>query len=149
MNVETTVLNRQRGQRVDAPSLKRFLDRLTGEAPPAAAASFSVCLVSDRRMREYNRAYLGRDVSTDVLSFLGDDEPEDDGRVYLGDILISVASARRQARDAGNSLARELRVLALHGYLHLLGYDHERDGGMMMRLQRRLERRLLPRRAAR
>ena len=58
-------------------------------------------------------------------------------------ILISVAQAARQARAAGHSLARELRLLVIHGYLHLLGYDHEVDNGTMMRLQSRLAKRLL------
>ncbi len=63
--------------------------------------------------------------------------------------MISVPTAHRQARAHGHSLARELKILALHGYLHLLGFDHENDGGQMMRLQRRLERRLLPAPSAR
>jgi probable rRNA maturation factor len=59
----------------------------------------------------------------------------------LGDIVIARGVARRQAREVGHSEATELRVLALHGLLHLLGYDHERDSGAMARLERRLRRR--------
>ena len=59
---------------------------------------------------------------------------------YLGDVVIAAGVARRQAREAGHSLQTELRVLALHGLLHLLGYDHERDDGRMARLERRLRR---------
>jgi probable rRNA maturation factor len=73
-----------------------------------------------------------------VLSFPGGASP--DGR-HLGDVVISVPHAGRQARAAGRSLARELRVLLLHGLLHCLGHDHERDGGEMERLERRLRRR--------
>jgi probable rRNA maturation factor len=62
----------------------------------------------------------------------------------LGEIAISVPQAARQAEARGHSLPRELRVLVIHGYLHLLGYDHEVDDGSMMRLQARLVRRLLP-----
>jgi probable rRNA maturation factor len=62
----------------------------------------------------------------------------------LGEIVISVPQAARQAEAYGHSLARELRVLVIHGYLHLLGYDHEVDDGTMMRLQARLARALLP-----
>src|SRR5262245_31734145 len=61
--------------------------------------------------------------------------------LFLGDIVIARGVARRQARDVGHSEATELRVLALHGLLHLLGYDHERDSGAMARLERRLRRR--------
>ncbi|HWP99416.1 MAG TPA: rRNA maturation RNase YbeY, partial [Vicinamibacterales bacterium] len=60
---------------------------------------------------------------------------------YLGDIVIARGQAARQARREGHALAVELRILALHGLLHLLGYDHERDGGRMARLERRLRRR--------
>ena len=79
-----------------------------------------------------------------LLSFPSDGRRAQDGSVPLGDIVISVPQAARQARAARHSLAREVRVLAIHGYLHLLGYDHEVDGGTMMRLQSRLVRALLP-----
>jgi Endoribonuclease YbeY len=77
------------------------------------------------------------------------------GAVYLGDIVIARGVARRQAHVAGHDELTELRVLALHGLLHLLGYDHERDEGMMARVERRLRRKgglaegLLDRSAAR
>ena len=145
--MEATVLNRQRGRRVSPAGLARFVTRLSREVPPRRADSVTLCLVSERKMREYNRVYRGRDHSTDVLSFTDDGEPDPEGKVHLGDIVISVPTAAAQAREAGHSLARELRLLALHGYLHLLGYDHEADEGTMMRLQGRLERKLLPRRA--
>ena len=98
-------------------------------------------------MREANRRHRAKDATTDVLSFPAGDNPGPEGGRHLGDILISVPQAARQAQAAGHALDRELRVLLLHGYLHLLGYDHETDGGAMMRLQRRLEGRLLGRRA--
>jgi probable rRNA maturation factor len=71
---------------------------------------------------------------TDVLSFPSDE------RGYLGDVVIAAGVARRQALRAGHSLQTEVRVLALHGLLHLLGYDHERDAGRMARLEARLRR---------
>jgi probable rRNA maturation factor len=88
-------------------------------------------------MRELNLAYRGKDYATDVLSFPVDTPA--DGR--LGDIVIATGVAARQAREAGHSLRTELRVLALHGLLHLLGYDHEHDRGEMARVERRLRRR--------
>jgi len=142
--VEITVLNRQRAHPASAAGLARFLRRLARELPPPRGDGFSVCLVSDRRMRGFNREYRGVDRATDVLAFVGDGAPDPDGRIYLGDIVISVATARRQARERGHTLVRELRLLGLHGYLHLLGYDHERDGGRMLRLQRKLLQRLAP-----
>lgn len=95
-------------------------------------------------MREYNRRYRGKDAPTDVLSFPDDPEPDAEGGRNLGDILVSVETARRQARAAGHPLGREVRILLLHGYLHLLGYDHETDGGTMRRVERRLAGRLFP-----
>jgi probable rRNA maturation factor len=88
-------------------------------------------------MRELNLAYRGKDYATDVLSFLAD--PPNEG--HLGDVVIATGIAARQAREAGHSLRTELRVLALHGLLHLLGYDHEHDRGEMARVERRLRRR--------
>jgi probable rRNA maturation factor len=94
-------------------------------------------------MREFNRDFRGRDAPTDVLTFPSGEVSALDGQLYLGDIAVSVPTAVRQARERGHTLNRELKILVLHGYLHLLGFDHERDGGKMMRLQRRLERKLL------
>lgn len=93
----------------------------------------SVVLLSERSMRQYNRCYAGKDYSTDVLSFPNESEPwEEEIEPYLGDILISVEQADRQKQD---SLEREIRVLILHGLLHLAGYDHETDQGQMADLE--------------
>jgi probable rRNA maturation factor len=94
-------------------------------------------------MSGYNRRFRGIRSTTDVLAFPGDGTADPQGGRHLGDIAISVPRARRQARAAGHPLAHEVRLLLLHGYLHLLGYDHEADDGRMMRVQRRLEARLL------
>jgi probable rRNA maturation factor len=105
----------------------------------------TVALVPDARVRALNRKYRRQDTPTDVLSFpasasrLRRGKPDERG--YLGDVVIAAGVARRQARDAGHPFATELRVLALHGLLHLLGYDHARDDGRMARLERRLRRR--------
>jgi rRNA maturation RNase YbeY len=144
--VEITIWNRQRLRRVDGSRLRRFVGRLCTALPPAQADRLGICLVSDRAMREANLKHRAKDATTDVLSFPAGSGPDPEGGHHLGDILISVPQAARQARAAGHALDRELRVLLLHGYLHLLGYDHETDGGRMLRLQRRLQRRLLPRR---
>ena len=141
--LETTLLNRQRAVSIDRRTLAGFLDRLVHRLPPEGTDSWSVCLVSDRRIRELNREFRDKDRVTDVLSFPGDDEPDPDGSRYLGDVVISAATARRQADTAGHSIDEELQLLALHGYLHLMGHDHETDDGAMMRMQRRLERELI------
>jgi probable rRNA maturation factor len=109
---------------------------LSRTAPSGARGEVTVALVSDGRMRALNRTFRGKDYATDVLSF----PAEAPG--YLGDIVIATGVARRQADDAGHPVATELRVLALHGLLHLLGYDHERpdDAGRMARAEARLRR---------
>jgi probable rRNA maturation factor len=110
------------------------LERLLAELAPEAE-SLAVRFVSDREMRRLNATYRDKDYPTDVLSFPGTvDSPEP----HLGDLVISVPTARRQARIVGHPVARELRLLLLHGLLHLLGYDHETDDGAMQRLERRL-----------
>jgi len=141
--VEVSIVNRQRALRVDGQALGRFASRLARALPPPRADLLGVCLVSDRAMREYNRTYRGKNRTTDVLAFPSEDVVAPDGTRHLGDIVISARRAAVQARAAGHALARELSLLLLHGYLHLLGYDHETDGGAMERLEQRLVRRLL------
>ena len=105
----------------------------------------NVALVSDGEIRKLNRTYRGVDKTTDVLSF--PDPPILPVQPVLpilprrlGEIAIARGVARRQARAAGHSEATEWRVLALHGLLHLLGYDHEHDDGRMQRVERKLRR---------
>jgi probable rRNA maturation factor len=89
-------------------------------------------------MRTLNRQYRRKDYATDVLSFPAAERRHDDK--YLGDIVIARGVAGRQARQHGHGVAVELQILALHGLLHLLGYDHETDTGQMAELERRLRR---------
>jgi probable rRNA maturation factor len=97
----------------------------------------SIALVTDREIRKLNRAFRRVDKPTDVLSFPAATLK---GSAYIGDLAIARGVARRQARAAGHSEAIEWRVLALHGLLHLLGYDHEHDDGRMQRVERKLRR---------
>lgn len=120
--------------------LAAWLERLISELAPGAA-SFAVRFASDREMRRLHRTFRGRDYPTDVLSFPGEATPE--GR-HLGDVVISLPVARRQAAAAGHATARELRVLLLHGVLHCLGHDHESDDGAMDRLEAALRERWIP-----
>ena len=126
------LLNRQRKHAVDRSSLLAFVRAIADELGPER--EFSVVLVSDPAMRAYNRHYRGQDKPTDVLSFPGDDG-------YLGDLLISTETAYNQAlRSKTLEFGTNLRRLALHGLLHLLGYDHATDDGEMRALERRLRR---------
>jgi probable rRNA maturation factor len=115
---------------------------------------FNICLVNDSAIRQLNSAYRGRDKATDVLSFPWDEaggppsrapsrRPERCGiRNFLGDVVISVQTARRNARAEGHSTLNEIRWLVLHGVLHLLGYNHERDTGEMIALELALREQL-------
>ncbi len=123
------------GAPVRVPGLAAWL---AGIAPRAAAGTVTLVISGDRRIRSLNRTWRGVDTATDVLSFPAGDGPAPVR--HLGDLVISRDTAARQARTEGHSLATELRVLALHGLLHLLGYDHERDSGRMARIERRLRR---------
>ena len=135
-NLAVSVVD-ERGRRA-APGLAAWLRRV---APGTAHGAVSIALVSDRRVRALNRAYRDADHATDVLSFPSPQSPiPNPSRPFLGDIVIARGLARRQAREAGHSERTELRVLALHGLLHLLGYDHEQDHGRMVRVERRLRR---------
>jgi probable rRNA maturation factor len=107
---------------------------LTRIAPASARGDLSVALISDRRMRVLNRQFRGKDAVTDVLSFPAQT------RGFLGDIVIAAGVAKRQAREAGHKIQTEIRVLALHGLLHLLGYDHDADDGKMARAEARLRK---------
>ena len=102
----------------------------------------SVLFCADRRMRALNRRYRGKDRSTDVLAFPVEVEALRTGGGFLGDIVISVPYAAREARRRGEPGAREIDRLLVHGLLHLGGYDHETDDGEMDALEARVRNRL-------
>lgn len=117
-----TILNRQKKHRVPIKAFERLLADLAARYR-LAAPEVTLAFVGERAIRTLNRKWMKKDKPTDVLSFpLG--EKAADGRFYLGDIVIAVPVAARQARAKGHALDRELRLLAIHGFLHLLGYDH-------------------------
>ncbi len=153
----------EQGRAVAVRGLATWLARV---APRNARGVVSVALVSDARVRELNREYRSKDYPTDVLSFPADEAARRRTRrsirsspktpssptspqppaspqspapgPFLGDIVIARGVAKRQSRAAGHLEGTELRILALHGLLHLLGYDHEQDNGTMRRVERRL-----------
>jgi probable rRNA maturation factor len=135
--LEVVVLDRQRARRISATRLRGVIQRAALELG-VRRGELAVVLARDVLVRRLNRTYRRKDVPTDVLSFEG---APNEGQ--LGDIVISVDTAARQAREQGRPLAQELDVLVLHGFLHLLGHDHEKDDGTMSRLEGRLRRRLL------
>jgi len=143
------IVNRQRRVAVDEEGLRTFAARLA-RALRFPADSFAVALVSDRGIAALNRRYRHKAKATDVLSFPLERHGkarlpptrggQDNG--CLGDVVISVETARRNSRRYRHSPAAEIKLLMLHGVLHLLGYDHETDRGQMNRREHALRRRL-------
>ncbi len=111
-------------------ALRAFGARL--EAQVTAGRRFTCLLADDAELQRLNRQFLERDYPTDVLSF---PSPGPDG--FLGEIAISLDRAAEQARERGHSIENEVEILLLHGVLHLLGMDHEKDRGRMARAERR------------
>jgi len=133
------IVNRQRRVPLDEGDLRAFAAELA-RLLRLPAESFAVALVSDRQIAALNRRYRNRPGATDVLSFPLERRRETNG--YLGDVAISVQTARRNARRYRHSPGEEIKLLILHGVLHLLGYDHESDHGRMNRREHALRRQL-------
>jgi probable rRNA maturation factor len=123
-----------RGRPVRDEGLARWVAAVV---PARVRGEVAIALAPDAQVRALNRRFRRKNAATDVLSF-----PSGTASSFLGDIVIATGVARRQARSMRHAYRTELRVLALHGLLHLLGYDHEdhRDGGRMSRVEARLRR---------
>jgi probable rRNA maturation factor len=146
------ILNRQRAVRLARRPLETFLRRVQKELG-LGEASLTVCLVSDAEIAWMNKTYRKKNGPTDVLSFpaarrwprppvlQGGPYKKRKEVEFLGDVAIAPATARRYAKKNGRTLASELRVLVLHGVLHLMGYDHQSDRGQMDRVEEKLRKR--------
>jgi probable rRNA maturation factor len=132
------IVNRQRQHTVRSEDIKRLLERAA--AALKITGEIAVVFAGDALLRRLNRDYRFKDKATDVLSFPGQDRD-----MGLGDVIISVETARANSRSHSRTLDRELEILALHGLLHVLGYDHETDQGEMEALEKQLRSRLLAR----
>jgi probable rRNA maturation factor len=108
--------------------LERAARATLGHQSASPEAELTIVLSDDTRLQELNRDYLGVDAPTDVLSFPADQDDPETGAPYLGDILISIPRAERQAAEAGHPLETEVQLLVVHGVLHLLGHDHAEQG---------------------
>jgi probable rRNA maturation factor len=147
---ESAVENRQKAVRVELRSLEEFLESVLSHLRLAHGCA-AVRLIDDREMLRLNRTFRKKPKTTDVLSFPVEERatprslPARLKHVrgkYLGDIAISPVVARRNAAALERALSDELRILILHGVLHLLGYDHESDRGQMDFIENRLRREL-------
>jgi probable rRNA maturation factor len=153
------ILNRQRQVPIAIDDLEKFSARLR-KLLKIPADAVTICLVSRADIAKWNRAYRGKNKPTDVLSFTTDEpsvkqrfpkwpgkrnsvKSRDAGSMpYWGDIAIAPAIARQNAKRFGREFNHEMRILILHGILHLMGYDHETDHGQMERREMRLRRQL-------
>jgi probable rRNA maturation factor len=132
------VVNHHQRCRLSLGSFRAFLGRARRHL--RVKADYSVCLTGDAEVRELNRLYRGVNRATDVLSFPFEAESALAEQDYLGDIVISLDTALRQAQSLRHPLEQEVRILAMHGLLHLLGYDHETDGGQMLAMEESLRK---------
>ena len=141
--------NAQRLHKVDSRKYKKQVQTLL-ETLDRENSELSLLLTRDKTIWQLNRDYRGKDSPTDVLSFPQDEEAvNESGKQMLGDVVISVETAGRQAREHSLSFEEELILLTIHGLLHLLGYDHERsrdDARIMKRETRRLFQTVYPKR---
>ncbi len=125
------VINNQRKVKLDWQIFQIFAEEAIVKIPETENKSATIAFVSDRKMRELNKQFRGKNSTTDVLSFpfeADDFEPQEN---TLGEIVISVEQAERQATENNLTLENEIKQLILHGILHLCGYDHETDNGEM------------------
>jgi probable rRNA maturation factor len=135
------IVNRQRRVPVAIHPLQQFYERVRSELG-FAPESVTIQLISDENMALLNEKFRKKQGPTDVLSFPTNGAHTAQGGEYIGDIAISPETARRNARRYSRSLPVEMRILILHGMIHLAGFDHETDHGEMERLERRLRKRL-------
>ena len=140
-----SVRTRLRRTTLLVPVVSHLIQQMLSAAGESKAV-LSVEFIGDYRMRRLNGQYRGRDMTTDVLAFAMREGPGPSS-LLLGDVVISIPQAVRQAVDQGHSIQQELATLLIHGILHLLGYDHERgepDARRMRRKERALLRAMLP-----
>jgi probable rRNA maturation factor len=132
----SSILFRRPAADVRPRALDHYARKL--EKQVAKGCAFECLITGDAELRKLNREFRGKDAATDVLSFPSGAGPAQAGRpAPLGSIAISLSRARAQARAFHHSTETEVRILMLHGVLHLLGYDHESDSGRMARAERR------------
>jgi probable rRNA maturation factor len=135
------ILNRQRRVPLAVQPLRNFYERVRQELQ-FPLGSVTVQFISDDAMARLNQTFRKKHGPTDVLSFPAKRTKPAVNAKYVGDIAISPETARRNARRFSRALGVEMRILILHGMIHLAGFDHESDEGQMDRLERRLRRRL-------
>ena len=140
MNSEPLITYRRKPASLDRPALEEFARVL--RARVARGRDFHCRIPGDAELRSLNLKFRRKDYATDVLSFPSAASGPCAKADFIGDIAISLQRARAQAREWAHSAEDEIRILLLHGLLHLKGMDHENDGGRMARAERRWRARL-------
>ena len=125
------IINNQRKIKLDWQIFQKFAEGTINNIPETEGKDVTIAFISDRKMCELNRQFRGKNSTTDVLSFPFEADEFEADRKPLGDIVISVEQAQRQAIENNLTLEAEIKQLILHGILHLCGYDHETDSGEM------------------
>lgn len=125
------IVNHQRKSKINGSYWRDYTAAALESVAEADGKSLTVAFVSDKRMRELNKNFRGKDSTTDVLSFNFEPDEFDEDENNLGDIVISVEQAAKQAAENNLDFELEIKQLILHGILHLCGYDHETDDGEM------------------
>lgn len=127
------IINKQRKIKIEIGDFQAFAENALEQIANGKACT--IAFVSDKKMSELNRDFRGKNSTTDVLSFPYEADEFDADDSFLGDIVISLEQAKRQAIENNLTLEMEVKQLILHGILHLLGYDHETDNGEMNTLE--------------
>lgn len=138
------IINQQRKIKIETTAFQDFAEKAVDSITEARGKELSVAFVSDKRIKELNKIFRNKNQPTDVLSFPYEPDQYDylETENFLGDIVISLETAQRQAAENSLSFETEIKQLILHGILHLCGYDHETDTGEMNELELKLRRKL-------
>jgi len=125
------IINNQRKIRIKTKTFEDYLKNLFETVEETNRKFAIIAFVSDRKMCQLNSEFRGKNSTTDVLSFPFEADEFDTERNFLGDVIISLEQAQKQANENGLDLETEIKQLILHGVLHLCGFDHETDNGEM------------------
>lgn len=134
----TEIINNQRKIKLDRQIFEKFAEKVLEIVDEAENRDVTIAFVSDRKMRELNKQFRSKNSTTDVLSFPFEADEFDLEENQLGDIIISLEQAQKQAHENNLTLENEIKQLILHGVLHLCGFDHETDEGEMNRRELQL-----------
>lgn len=134
------IINNQRKVKVESKKFEEFLGSALQLITETGGKFATIVFVSDKKMRQLNKTFRGKDSTTDVLSFPFEAEEFETAENSLGDIFISLEQAERQAKENNLAFEIEIKQLILHGVLHLCGFDHETDDGEMNNRELELRR---------